>query len=93
MFNTLPFVREAVCYIASITDNNKMDKVLIKKLAKNIKRYRKLNQLTQDDLAFLANLPRSTIGNIETASNDIVLSKINKIAKAFNIKLSELLNF
>jgi transcriptional regulator with XRE-family HTH domain len=70
-----------------------MDKILIKKLAKNIKKYRKLNKMTQDDLAFLAELPRSTIGNIETVSNDIVLSKINKIAKAFHIKLSELLDF
>lgn len=70
-----------------------MDKRLIKKLAQNIKKYRQLKNMTQDDLADAADLPRSTIGNIETAQNDIVLTKLNKIAKAFNITLAELVEF
>ena len=48
---------------------------------------------TQDELAFRANIARSTLGNIESVKNDITFSKINKLAEAFEISLSEFLNF
>lgn len=70
-----------------------MDKTLLEKLAKRMKELRKINGFTQDDLADKANVARSTLGNIETAQNDITLTKLNKIAKAFNLSLSEFLNF
>lgn len=70
-----------------------MDKCLLEKLAKRIKELRKLNKITQDELSFRAGIGRSTLGNIETAQNDVTFSKINKIAKAFNLSLSEFLNF
>ena len=54
---------------------------------------RKLNNYTQDDLADLAQIARSTLGNIETAQNDITFSKLNRIAKAFNLTLSDFFNF
>lgn len=70
-----------------------MDEVLLRKLAKRIKELRKQNNFSQDELSFRSNITRSTLGNIETAKNDVVLSKLNKIAKAFGISLSELLDF
>lgn len=70
-----------------------MDKYLLEKLAKRIKELRKINNLTQDDLSYKTDIARSTLGNIETAKNDITFTKLNKIAKAFNITLSEFLNF
>lgn len=70
-----------------------MDKVLLRKLAKRIKELRKQNNFSQDELSFRSNIARSTLGNIETAKNDVVLSKLNKIANAFGISLSELLDF
>ena len=70
-----------------------MDKQLLRKLAKRVKELRKLNAYTQDDLSAMSNIARSTLGNIETASNDITFSKINKLAKAFNMSLAEFLNF
>ena len=70
-----------------------MDKVLLRKLAKRIKELRKQNNFSQDELSFRSNIARSTLGNIETATNDVVLSKLNKIATAFGISLSELLDF
>ena len=70
-----------------------MDKVLLKKLARRIKELRKANGLTQDDLAAACGIARSTIGNLEAVQNDIVLSKLNKIAKTLKISLSELLKF
>lgn len=70
-----------------------MDKVLLQKLANRIKELRQLHKYTQDDLADLAQISRSTLGNIETAQNDVTFSKLNKIAKAFNLTLAEFLNF
>lgn len=70
-----------------------MDKSLLEKLAKRIKELRKKNGFTQDELAFRANIERSTLGNIETAQNDVTLTKINQIAKAFDLTLSEFLKF
>lgn len=70
-----------------------MDKELLQKLANRIKELRKLHKYTQDDLADLAQITRSTLGNIETAQNDVTFSKLNKIAKAFNLTLAEFLNF
>ena len=70
-----------------------MDKILLKKLANRIKELRKLHKFTQDDLSDVSNIARSTLGNIETAKNDITFTKLNKIAKAFDLSLSEFLNF
>ena len=70
-----------------------MNKRLLRKLAKRIKELRKLHGYTQDDLAAYSNIARSTLGNIETASNDVTLSKLSRIAKSFNLSLSEFLNF
>ena len=70
-----------------------MDKALLRKLAKRIKNLRKEKNFTQDDLSYHAKIARSTLGNIETAQNDVTLTKLNKIAKAFNLTLSELLDF
>ncbi len=70
-----------------------MDKDLLAKLAIRIKELRKLHHYTQDDLSHLAKIGRSTLGNIETAQNDITFSKLKRIADAFNLSLSEFLNF
>ena len=70
-----------------------MDKQLLQKLATRIKELRKLKNFTQDDLSALSNIARSTIGNVETASNDITFSKLSRLSKAFDMSLSEFLNF
>lgn len=70
-----------------------MDEILLKKLAKRIKELRKEYDYTQDELSFLAKIGRSTLANIESAQNDVVLSKLNRLAKVFNMSLSEFLKF
>ena len=70
-----------------------MDKQLLRKLAKRIKDLRKEYGYTQDDLAVYSNIARSTLGNIETASNDVTFSKVYKLSKAFNMSLSEFVDF
>lgn len=70
-----------------------MDKELLRKLANRIKELRKEKGFTQDDLSYHSNIPRSTLGNIETAKNDVVFTKVKQLADAFELSLSEFLNF
>ena len=78
---------------ASITDNFLMDKQYIKKVGKRIKFLREEQGLSQEDLACDANVSRSTISMIETAQNDITLSKVKRIATALGLEPYELLKF
>ena len=70
-----------------------MDKLFIEKIGRNVKRFREAKGLTQVELAVDANMAPSTIGMIETAQNDMTLSKINAIANALGIEAYELLKF
>lgn len=76
-----------------IADNFRMDKELLRKLADRIKELRKEKGFTQDDLSYRSNIARSTLGNIETAKNDVVFTKVKQLADAFELSLSEFLNF
>lgn len=80
-------------FFVSIADNSKMNKHLLRKLAIRLKELREQNNYTQDDLSAISGVARSTIGNVETASNDITLTKLKKLANAFKLSLSEFLNF
>lgn len=68
-----------------------MNKHFIKRVATNIKKYRKEKGFSQMSLALDAGISVSTIGMIETAKTDMTLSKINAIAKALGIEAYELL--
>ncbi len=70
-----------------------MDKQILRNLANRIKELRKMYGYSQDDLSAYSGIARSTLGNIETASNDVTFSKVYKLARAFNMTLSEFLNF
>ncbi len=70
-----------------------MNKVYIEKFGKHLKKLREQKGLTQDDLAVDAKVSRSMIGMIETAQNDITLSKIKSIAAALGLEPHELLKF
>ncbi|OGH97567.1 MAG: hypothetical protein A2104_03040 [Candidatus Melainabacteria bacterium GWF2_32_7] len=70
-----------------------MDKIFLKKVGNKIQTLRKEKGLSQEELACDAKVSRSTISMIETAQNDITLSKIKRIAKALNVEPYELLKF
>jgi len=74
-----------------MADNLKMDKSFIEKVGKNVKKFREAKGLTQIELAVDANMASSTIGMIETAKNDMTISKINSIANALGIEAYMLL--
>jgi len=56
----------------------------------NIKKYRKLLKLRQEDLAESLNVTRQTINAIELGKHDPSLKLAIKMAKIFNCKVEEL---
>ena len=62
------------------------------KFGKNVQLYRKAMNISQEELAFRAELNRTYIGMVERAERNISLKNAKKIADALNVKLDILLN-
>lgn len=56
-------------------------------IAKEIRKLRKKNGMSQEELAFRAGLHSNTIRRLETLRFDPKLSTINKIAKVLKVKI------
>lgn len=72
--------------ISAMTDINK-------RFGKQIRMLREKKGLTQETLAFEADLHRAYIGQIERGEKNIGLENIEKLAKALRISPSRLLDF
>ncbi|MBI4654559.1 MAG: helix-turn-helix transcriptional regulator [Nitrospirae bacterium] len=70
-----------------------MKRNITKKFGYRVRELRSAREITQEGLAELSGLSRQYIGDIERGVRNISLINIEKIAKAFSISLSELLNF
>jgi transcriptional regulator with XRE-family HTH domain len=57
-----------------------------------VRELRKERGLSQEELSFKADLHRTYIGMIERAEKNITLTNIEKIAKALNVKVKDLLD-
>jgi transcriptional regulator with XRE-family HTH domain len=62
-----------------------------KQFGNRIKQLRQENELSQEALAHLADLDRTYIPSIEKGERNVSLEVIQKLSKAFKIKISELL--
>jgi transcriptional regulator with XRE-family HTH domain len=62
-----------------------------KQFGKRVKQLRQENELSQEGLAHLAELDRTYIPSIEKGERNVSLEVIQKLSKAFKIKISELL--
>jgi transcriptional regulator with XRE-family HTH domain len=62
------------------------------KVGFNIRRIREESGLSQEELASLAGLHRTYIGNIERGEKNIGLKNLEKIAKTLNIDIKVLLD-
>ncbi len=56
----------------------------------NVQKYRKEMHLSQEKLAEFAGLHRTYIGMIERAEKNITIVNMEKIAKALNVQLADL---
>lgn len=61
------------------------------KFGHRVREVRKDKNLSQEELSFKADLHRTYIGMIERAEKNITLVNIDKIAKALNVEIKELL--
>ena len=57
-----------------------------------VRELRKEKNLSQEQLAFEADLHRTYIGMIERAEKNVTLINIEKIAKALNVNIKDLFN-
>jgi len=67
------------------------NKILYKKLGKNIKNIRKEKELTQEELSEKVGVSLEFIGRIEIATSKPSLDTLFKIAKALDVEPYELL--
>lgn len=58
---------------------------------KNVQQQRKFLNISQEELAYQADLNRTYIGMVERAERNISLKNAKKIADALNVKLDDLL--
>jgi transcriptional regulator with XRE-family HTH domain len=63
------------------------------KFGNKVREERLKKGLSQEHLAHIADVHRTYIGMIERAEKNITLANIEKIAKALEIELHDLLNF
>ena len=70
-----------------------MDNIELIKLGQKIKFERTKRGLSQEQLAELSNISVHGISNIETGKADVKYTNLIKIAKVFNLRLCELLDF
>lgn len=68
----------------------KMDKSILKFFGKKIRTIRLEQKLSQEELAYKAELHRTYIGMIERGEKNISLLNIEKVAKALGVKIQEL---
>ncbi len=65
-----------------------------KQFGEKIKNLRKVNNnMTQEKLEEISGIDRSYISSVERGKRNISIINIEKLAKAFNIKVSELFEF
>jgi transcriptional regulator with XRE-family HTH domain len=64
---------------------------LRKVLAQNIRAYRLLKKLSQEDLADICGLHRTYVGSIERSERNVTISSLEVLAKALGVSVPELL--
>ena len=68
----------------------KRDKVLCRKFGEKISTHRKTSDITQEELAFRANISPSYMSAIERGITDVTISTAKRLAKALNIDMKDL---
>ena len=72
---------------------DKYDKVLCRKFGKKVHELRIFQELTQEELAFRANISPSYMSSIERGITETTISTAKRIAKALNTDIKTLFTF
>lgn len=76
---------------AIIMENKNKEIPILQTFALNVRQYRAKKKVSQEKLAELAGLHRTYIGMIERAEKNITLINADKIAKALDVQVKDLL--
>lgn len=87
MLSALHTINSFVCIIL-----NMAKKRILLLFGDKVRELRKEKGLSQEELSFKADLHRTYIGMIERAEKNITLINIEKIAKALNVEIKDLLD-
>ena len=68
------------------------DFILLRKIAENIRYFRTLNNLSQEELANLAELDRTYISGIERGVRNLTINSLEKIIQALNVSNEDFFN-
>lgn len=68
-----------------------MSETVSKKLGENMRRIREEKKMSQGDICRALDFDRSHVSNIENGKQNPTLDTIEKIAKALNVSIKELL--
>ncbi len=60
--------------------------------SKNLKNFRKKNNVSQEELADLSGLHRTYVGSVERGERNISIDNMERLADALQIKITDLLN-
>mgnify|MGYP005988915401 CR=1 FL=1 len=69
----------------------KPSKDLLNNLSKNLRYYRKYNELSQEELADTCGLHRTYIGSVERGERNVTLSTLETLANTLKITIFQLL--
>lgn len=72
---------------------NVKDKSFLIAFGDNLRKARKLKKLSQEQLAFEADIPISQVGRIERGEVNTTISSVNVLAKALKIHPKNLFDF
>jgi transcriptional regulator with XRE-family HTH domain len=65
--------------------------LMLTRIGENIKKYREVKAITQEELALLCKLHRNYIGSIEKGARNISILSLEKIAGGLNVEVTKLL--
>lgn len=72
---------------------NVKNEAYLKLFGKHLRKIRLYRHLSQEDLAYSANIPISQVGRIERGEINTTISTVNSIAKALDIPTKDLFDF
>lgn len=64
---------------------------ILNTFGENVRKFRRILNISQEELAHKANLHRTYIGMIERAEKNITLVNMEKIANALEVKIEDLI--
>lgn len=73
--------------------NNIKDKAYIKKFGGNLQKIRLQNKISQESLAFTADIPISQVGRIERGEINTTISTVKALSIALKIDIKDLFDF